>query len=204
MNKAWWTEEEHKQRIAAAAGRGDLGRELIAKGEFGRALLSGVTDPATPQRQTTPHRRSAERPAARADRRRPSGARSQMRSGWSLPGEDPVYDGPARLRLLGQLPHARHALVDDAVSLQRRLQDLAGAGRRRLRPRDDPRRARHLHRRPAAADGGAQAVHGRVARTLGGQHARHRDDQLQGRPAADQPRRRRVARRESLPASATR
>ena len=37
----------------AAAGRGDLGRQLIEKGEFGRALLSGVTDPATPQRQTT-------------------------------------------------------------------------------------------------------------------------------------------------------
>src|SRR6188472_4781548 len=51
MNKAWWTEDEHKQRLAAAAGRGDLGRELIAKGEFGRALLTGVTDPATPQRQ---------------------------------------------------------------------------------------------------------------------------------------------------------
>src|SRR5436190_5708179 len=31
MNKAWWTEEEHKQRIAAAAGRGDLGRQLIEK-----------------------------------------------------------------------------------------------------------------------------------------------------------------------------
>ena len=45
MNKAWWTEEEYKQRIAAAAGRGDLGRQLIEKGEFGRALLSGVTDP---------------------------------------------------------------------------------------------------------------------------------------------------------------
>src|SRR5829696_2724556 len=53
MNKAWWTEEEYKGRLSAAAGRGDLGRELIAKGEFGRALLSGVTDPATPQRQTS-------------------------------------------------------------------------------------------------------------------------------------------------------
>src|SRR5881296_1664713 len=52
-NKAWWTEEEYKQRIVAAAGRGDLGRQLIEKGEYGRALLSGVTDPSTPQRQTT-------------------------------------------------------------------------------------------------------------------------------------------------------
>src|ERR1700752_1888492 len=31
MNKKWWTEEEYKQRLAAAAGRGDAGRELIAK-----------------------------------------------------------------------------------------------------------------------------------------------------------------------------
>src|SRR5688500_1441654 len=53
MNKAWWTEEEHTQRIAAASGRGDLGRQLIERGEYGRALLSGVTDPSTPQRQTT-------------------------------------------------------------------------------------------------------------------------------------------------------
>src|SRR5438876_11912723 len=52
-NKAWWTEEEYKQRIAAASGRGDPGRQLIEKGEYGRALLSGVTDPSTPQRQTT-------------------------------------------------------------------------------------------------------------------------------------------------------
>ena len=53
MNKAWWTEEEYKQRIAASSGRGDPGRQLIEKGEYGKALLSGVTDPSTPQRQTT-------------------------------------------------------------------------------------------------------------------------------------------------------
>src|SRR5881409_4007530 len=36
MNKAFWTEAEFKQRIDAAAGRGDLGRQLIEKGEYGR------------------------------------------------------------------------------------------------------------------------------------------------------------------------
>src|SRR5436190_8484347 len=51
--KAWWTEEEYKQRIATASGRGDVSRQAAEKGEFGRALLSGATDPATPQRQTT-------------------------------------------------------------------------------------------------------------------------------------------------------
>ena len=93
MNKAWWTEEEHKGRLAAAAGRGDLGRELIAKGEFGRALLSGVTDPATPQRQTSlivdpPNGRL---PAITAEGKRRA---LQMGSSWSLPGEDTVYEEP--------------------------------------------------------------------------------------------------------------
>src|SRR4029453_14341586 len=48
MNKKWWTDEEHAKRISDARGRGDLGRELIAKGEFGRALLTRLPPPATP------------------------------------------------------------------------------------------------------------------------------------------------------------
>ena len=91
MNKAWWTEEEHKQRIAAAAGRGDLGRQLIEKGEFGRALLSGVTDPSTPQRQTTliVDPLNGLLPALTPEGKRRA---LEMRSGWSLPGESPAYD----------------------------------------------------------------------------------------------------------------
>jgi hypothetical protein len=91
MNKAWWTEAEHKQRIDAAAGRGDLGRQLIEKGEFGRALLTGVTDPATPQRQTT---LIVDPPSGLLPDLTPEGKRRalQMRSGWSLPGESPAYD----------------------------------------------------------------------------------------------------------------
>jgi hypothetical protein len=54
MNQEWWTEAEYKERVAAATGRVDQGRDLIAKGEFGRALLTGVTDPATPQRPYLP------------------------------------------------------------------------------------------------------------------------------------------------------
>ena len=90
-NKVWWTEEEHKQRLDAAAGRGDLGRQLIEKGEFGRALLSGVTDLATPQRQTT---LIVDPPNGRLPAITPEGKRLalQMRSGWSLPGESPTYD----------------------------------------------------------------------------------------------------------------
>jgi len=91
MNKKWWTEEEYKQRLSAAAGRGDAGRELIAKGEFGRALLTGVTDPATPQRQTNlivdPPNRLLPDLTPEAKRRA-----LDMGSSWSLPGEDTVYD----------------------------------------------------------------------------------------------------------------
>src|SRR5205809_8027481 len=43
--KAWWTGEEYKQRIATASGRGDVSRQAAEKGEFGRALPSGATDP---------------------------------------------------------------------------------------------------------------------------------------------------------------
>ena len=93
MKKAWWTEDEYKQRVAAAAGRGDLGRELIAKGEFGRALLTGVTDPATPQRQTS---LIVDPPNGLLPALTPESKRRalQMGSSWSLPGEDTVYDGP--------------------------------------------------------------------------------------------------------------
>jgi hypothetical protein len=93
MNKAWWTEEEHKQRLDQAAGRGDPARALLEKGEFGRALLSGVTDLPTPQRQTT---LIVDPPNGLLPELTPEGKKLalQMRSGWSLPGESPAYDGP--------------------------------------------------------------------------------------------------------------
>jgi hypothetical protein len=91
MNKAWWTEAEYKADIDRRAGRGDLGRQLIEKGEFGRALLSGVTDPATPQRQTT---LIVDPPNGLLPALTPEGKKRalEMRSGWSLPGESPAYD----------------------------------------------------------------------------------------------------------------
>jgi hypothetical protein len=91
MNKRWWTDAEYKERVAAARGRGDLGRELIAKGEFGRALLTGVTDPATPQRQTN---LIVDPPTGLLPDLTPEAKRRalEMGSSWSLPGEDPVYE----------------------------------------------------------------------------------------------------------------
>ena len=93
-NKAWRTDAEYKQAIDAAAGRGDRGRDLIAQGNFGAALLAGVTDPATPQRQTTliVDPPNGQLPALTAEGKRRA---LLMRSGWSLPGESPSYDGPA-------------------------------------------------------------------------------------------------------------
>jgi len=93
MNKAWWTEEEYKQRVTAAAGRGDLGRQLIKEGNFGRALLAGVTDPATPQRQTT---LIVDPPNGLLPALTPEGKRRAlaMGSSWALPAEDPIYEGP--------------------------------------------------------------------------------------------------------------
>ena len=92
-SKAWRTEAELKQAIDQAAGRGDRGRQLIAEGNFGAALLAGVTDPATPQRQMNliVDPPNGLLPALTAEGKRRA---LQMRSGWSLPGESPSYDGP--------------------------------------------------------------------------------------------------------------
>jgi len=90
-NKAWLTDEEYNQRIAAARGRGDRGRELIAQGNYGAALLSGVTDPATPQRQTS---LIVDPPNGRLPKITAEGKKRalSMGSSWSLPAEDTVYD----------------------------------------------------------------------------------------------------------------
>lgn len=93
MNKRWNTQEEYEQRVAAALGRGDLGRQLIEQGNFGRALLAGVTDPGTPQRQTT---LIVDPPNGLLPDLTPEGKRRAltMGSSWALPGEDPVYENP--------------------------------------------------------------------------------------------------------------
>jgi len=91
MNKAWLTDEEFTQRVAAFSKRVDQGRALIEQGEFGRALLSGVTDPNEPQRQTT---LIMDPPSGLLPELTAEGKRRalEMRSGWSLPGESPAYD----------------------------------------------------------------------------------------------------------------
>jgi hypothetical protein len=93
MNKKWWTDEEFAQRVSAARGRGDLGRKLIEQGEFGKAFIAGVTDPATPQRQTSliVDPPDGMLPAVTLEGKRRA---LTMGSSWALPGEDPAYEDP--------------------------------------------------------------------------------------------------------------
>ena len=92
-NKAWLTEEEFNQRVTAARGRVDQGRLLIEQGNYGRALLSGVTDPNLPQRQTS---LIVDPPNGQLPAITPEGKKRalSMGSSWSLPAEDTVYEDP--------------------------------------------------------------------------------------------------------------
>src|SRR5262249_32913370 len=93
MNKAWWTEDEFKQRVAAASGRGDPGRQATERGGSARPLLPGAPAPSTPQRQPT---LIVAPPNGLLPALTPEGKRRalEMRSGWSLPGESPAFDSP--------------------------------------------------------------------------------------------------------------
>jgi hypothetical protein len=90
-SKAWLTEEEFAQRMNQYNNRVDQGRALIEQGNYGRALLSGVTDPNMPQRQTS---LIVDPPNGRLPKITAEGKRRalQMGSSWSLPAEDTFYD----------------------------------------------------------------------------------------------------------------
>jgi hypothetical protein len=86
-NKKWLTEEEYKQRVAAAASRGDRSQQLAKEGKFGPALLAGLTDPNLPQRQTN---LIVDPPDGMLPALTPL-AKSlayKMGSDWALPGEN--------------------------------------------------------------------------------------------------------------------
>jgi hypothetical protein len=92
-NKAWLTDAEYKQAVDAALGRGDRGRQLIQQGNYGQALLSGVTDPTFPQRQTS---LIVDPPNGRLPELTEEGKRQSklMKSSWGLPGETLTFDAP--------------------------------------------------------------------------------------------------------------
>jgi hypothetical protein len=90
-NKAWLTDAEYKAAVEAALGRGDRASQLLKTGNYGQALLSGVTDPTFPQRQTSliVEPANGKLPELTAEGKRRS---AEMRSSWALPGETPTFD----------------------------------------------------------------------------------------------------------------
>ena len=87
VNKAFWTEAEYRERVNAASKRVDRHAEAIAKGDFGEALQTGVTDPTAPQRQTSliVDPPNGQLPGMTAEGKRLS---ALMKSSWALRGEE--------------------------------------------------------------------------------------------------------------------
>jgi hypothetical protein len=90
-NKAFLTEAEYRERLDAASKRVDRHAQAIAKGDFGEALQTGVTDPTAPQRQTSliVDPPNGQLPEMTAEGKRLS---ALMKSSRALPGETPVWD----------------------------------------------------------------------------------------------------------------
>jgi hypothetical protein len=90
-NKAFLTSEEYQALRKATAGRGNRYAEAIAKGDFGQAFQSGITDPTVPQRQTS---LIVDPPNGRLPEMTVEGRRlsALMKSSWLLPGEAEAWD----------------------------------------------------------------------------------------------------------------
>jgi hypothetical protein len=92
-NKAWNTEEEYKAALGRS-GQPDRSTQALASGNYGAALLSGVTDPTVPQRQTS---LIVDPPNGRLPEMTAEGKRlgAMMKSSWALPGETgQTWDAP--------------------------------------------------------------------------------------------------------------
>ena len=175
----------------------DASRQALAEGDLGRSMRTGTLDPNIPQRQTSliVDPPNGLLPALTAEGKRRALA---MRSGWTLPGENHTYDGPqdfdswdrciTRGMPSSMMPYRYNGgfrIVQAPGYVVFQLEMIHEA---RVIPTDG--------RAPLARRD--RAVPRRVARSVGRDHARRRDDELQGRPAADQPRRRRLAAGQSL------
>ena len=168
---------QHPGRTARHSGQvGELRRDAV-RGQRPRPAAVGRESAGALGRSRQPRERAAPLDGGGSARRAgadPAGgvgaARLQLRARErSLDPRDAV----------GALHHARRARRDVPGAVQQRLQHSPVARIRRDRLRDGPRRPRDPARRPAARRQGPHAVERRPARPLGGQHARHRDDQLQ-------------------------
>ena len=90
-HKEFLTEDEFKALQANAAKVPDRYGAAVEEGQAGRAFLAGVTDPTTPQRQTS---LIFDPPDGRLPEMTPEGKRmaGEMKSTWPLPGEKLVFD----------------------------------------------------------------------------------------------------------------
>jgi len=92
--KAFYTDQEMAARLTQLAGRGNAYKDAITTGNFGAALRTGVTDPGTPQRQTS---LIVDPPNGRLPALTPEGTRlsALMKSSWATsPDEDIAWDAP--------------------------------------------------------------------------------------------------------------
>jgi hypothetical protein len=92
--KAVYTDAEMAARATQAAGRGNRYQEAIKAGNFGAALQAGVTDPGTPQRQTS---MIVDPPNGRLPELTAEGKRqgALMKSSWTAyQGEPITWDAP--------------------------------------------------------------------------------------------------------------
>jgi hypothetical protein len=93
MNKKWLTDEEYATRMEAFRTRVDQSRQFAEQGNLGRAMMTGLTDPNIPQRQTN---LIVAPPSGLLPALTPEGKRraAVARSDWALPGETLTFDGP--------------------------------------------------------------------------------------------------------------
>ena len=146
-NVAFRSEEAYQQALAAAAKRVDGHATAIAKGNFGQALQSGVTDPTTPQRQTS---LIMDPPDGRLPPLTAEGNRQMMlmKSSWAWYRETLAWDALEDFDV-GIAASPAAARLDVPVPLQQRHADRPGAGLGDPQPRDDSRGAHHLPRTAA-------------------------------------------------------
>jgi hypothetical protein len=90
-HKEFLTEEEFKAVQANASKVPDRYASAVKEGEAGRAWVTGIVDPTTPQRQTS---LIFDPPDGKLPEMTPEGKRlaSLMKSTWGLPGEKLVFD----------------------------------------------------------------------------------------------------------------
>jgi hypothetical protein len=93
MNKKWLTEQEYAARMEALRARVDASRQFAEQGNLGRAMMTGLTDPSIPQRQTN---LIVDPPNGLLPALTPEGKRraALAKSDWALPGETIAFDGP--------------------------------------------------------------------------------------------------------------